>query len=118
MFSLAFLSAWDGVPHFGLEHDRPHQADSDALATAYAPLKCLEEIDELPLLTVRRLSDLFADEDSDLAWFFDGIRADRSSRQYKPETPIRTIVNSPWLLTIGTILLLPGMRRRLIPWLM
>ena len=38
--------------HFGLEHDRPHQADSDALATACA-LKCLEEIDELPLLTVR-----------------------------------------------------------------
>lgn len=55
--------------HFGLEHDRPHQADSDALATAQVLLKCLEEIDDLPLLTIQRLSDLFADEDSDLAWF-------------------------------------------------
>ncbi|MGG1876978.1 ATP-dependent DNA helicase DinG [Paenibacillus cisolokensis] len=63
--------------HFGLEHDRPHQADSDALATAQVLLKCLEEIDDLPLLTIQRLSDLFADEDSDLAWFFDGIRTER-----------------------------------------
>ncbi len=63
--------------HFGLEHDRPHQADSDALATANVLLKCLEEIDELPLLTIQRLSDLFAEEDSDLAWFFDGIRVER-----------------------------------------
>lgn len=63
--------------HFGLEHDRPHQADSDALATAYVLLKCLETLDDLPLLTIQRLSDLFADEDSDLGWFFDGLRAER-----------------------------------------
>ncbi|MBP1999579.1 ATP-dependent DNA helicase DinG [Paenibacillus shirakamiensis] len=56
---------------FGLQHDRPHQADSDALATALIFLKCLEEIDALPLLGLQRLSDLFAGEDSDLGWFFD-----------------------------------------------
>lgn len=61
--------------HFGLVHDRPHQADSDALATAYVMLKCLEELDQLPLITIQRLSELFADEDSDLGWFFDGLRA-------------------------------------------
>ncbi|SMF87296.1 ATP-dependent DNA helicase DinG [Paenibacillus uliginis N3/975] len=66
--------------YFGLEHDRPHQADSDALATAYALLKCLEELDQLPLLTIQRLSDLFAVEDSDLSWFFDGMRADKENQ--------------------------------------
>lgn len=65
--------------HFGLEHDRPHQADSDALATALVLLKCLEELDQLPLLTIQRLSDLFADEDSDLGWFFDGLRAEKEN---------------------------------------
>ncbi|NMO98010.1 ATP-dependent DNA helicase DinG [Paenibacillus lemnae] len=65
---------------FGLTHDRPHQADSDALATAHVLLKCLEELDHLPLITVQRLSDLFTDEDSDLRWFFDGLRAERENR--------------------------------------
>ena len=58
--------------HFGLQHDRPHQADSDALATAYVLLKCLDELNSLPLITLQRLAELFADEDSDLGWYFDG----------------------------------------------
>lgn len=62
---------------FNVEHDRPHQADSDALATALIFLKCLEEIQSLPLLTLQRLSDLFAGEDSDLGWFFDAVLQER-----------------------------------------
>ncbi|SME97031.1 ATP-dependent DNA helicase DinG [Paenibacillus barengoltzii] len=58
---------------FEVEHERPHQADSDALATALIFLKCLEECDRLPLLTLQRLADLFAGEDSDLGWFFDAM---------------------------------------------
>ncbi|MGZ7445405.1 ATP-dependent DNA helicase DinG [Paenibacillus sp. TH7-28] len=58
---------------FEIQHDRPHQADSDALATALIFLKCLEECERLPLLTLQRLADLFAGEDSDLGWFFDAM---------------------------------------------
>ncbi|GAF09101.1 DinG family ATP-dependent helicase YoaA [Paenibacillus pini JCM 16418] len=59
--------------HFGIIHDRPHHADSDALATAHVLLKCLDELSTLPLITLQRLSELFAAEDSDLGWFFDGL---------------------------------------------
>lgn len=62
---------------FNVEHDRPHQADSDALATALIFLKCLEELQSLPLLTLQRLSDLFAGEDTDLGWFFDAVLQER-----------------------------------------
>lgn len=62
---------------FNVEHDRPHQADSDALATALIFLKCLEEIQSLPLLALQRLTDLFAGEDSDLGWFFDAVLQER-----------------------------------------
>lgn len=58
---------------FEVQHDRPHQADSDALATALIFLKCLEECESLPLLAIQRLVDLFAGEDSDLGWFFDAL---------------------------------------------
>ncbi|MGG3453304.1 ATP-dependent DNA helicase DinG [Paenibacillus rhizolycopersici] len=62
---------------FEVEHDRPHQADSDALATALIFLKCLEECAQLPLLTLQRLADLFAGEDSDLGWFFDAMTQEK-----------------------------------------
>ncbi|ANS74827.1 ATP-dependent DNA helicase DinG [Paenibacillus yonginensis] len=65
---------------FGLSHDRPHQADSDAEATALIFLKCLDELAELPLITIQRLADLFAAEDSDLGWFFDALLTERESQ--------------------------------------
>lgn len=71
--------------HFGITHDRPHQADSDALATAIVLLKCLEELQSLPLLTIQRLNELFADEDSDLAWYFDGLLREREMETFQPE---------------------------------
>lgn len=72
--------------HFGIVHDRPHQADSDALATAHILLRCLEELDDLPLLTVQRLNELFAGSDSDLGWFFDGLAQVREQAAFQPET--------------------------------
>jgi ATP-dependent DNA helicase DinG len=63
--------------NFGIQHDRPHQADSDALATAHVLLKCLDELVSLPLVTIQRISEIFGDEDSDLAWFFDGLCRDK-----------------------------------------
>ncbi|WP_312150966.1 ATP-dependent DNA helicase DinG [Paenibacillus odorifer] len=71
--------------HFGVTHDRPHQADSDALATALVLLKCLEELYELPLLTIQRLCELFTEEDSDLGWYFDGLLREREAETLRPE---------------------------------
>ncbi|WP_068617195.1 ATP-dependent DNA helicase DinG [Paenibacillus tuaregi] len=78
-YQLGFVSG-----EFGVTHDRPHQADSDALATALIFLKCLEEIEELPLLSLQRLSDLFAGEDSDLGWFFDAALHEREKEAAAP----------------------------------
>lgn len=53
----------------GIVHDRPHQADSDARATADIFIRCLEAIDQLPLLTLQRVVDVFGDqEERDLKW--------------------------------------------------
>ncbi|KUP21214.1 ATP-dependent DNA helicase DinG [Paenibacillus sp. DMB5] len=71
--------------HFKLTHERPHQADSDALATALVLLKCLDELYILPLLTIQRLNELFAGEDSDLAWYFDGLLHEREMETFQPE---------------------------------
>lgn len=71
--------------HFGVTHDRPHQADSDALATALVLLKCLEELYDLPLLTIQRLCELFTEEDSDLGWYFDGLLREREAETLQPE---------------------------------
>ncbi|MGG0822859.1 ATP-dependent DNA helicase DinG [Paenibacillus turicensis] len=69
---------------FEVQHDRPHQADSDALATALIFIKCLEEINDLPLLTIQRLCDLFAD-DSDLGWFFEAVLTQREQESVQEE---------------------------------
>lgn len=54
---------------FGIAHDRPHQADSDALATADIFRRCMEAIDDLPLLTLQGIVDVFGDhEERDLKW--------------------------------------------------
>ncbi|WP_159883071.1 ATP-dependent DNA helicase DinG [Paenibacillus puerhi] len=53
---------------FGIEHERPHQADSDAEVTALIWLGCLERLQALPLLTLQRLDMLFKDSTSDLGW--------------------------------------------------
>lgn len=71
--------------HFGVTHERPHQADSDALATALLLVKCLDELSSLPLLTIQRLSELFTEEDSDLGWFFDGLLREREMETIQPE---------------------------------
>ncbi|WP_310550093.1 ATP-dependent DNA helicase DinG [Paenibacillus glufosinatiresistens] len=70
---------------FGLKHERPHQADSDALATALVFLRCLEELEDLPLLTMQRIADLFSSEDSDLGWYFDGLLQERERQTFQPE---------------------------------
>lgn len=62
---------------FNIPHERPHQADSDAEATAMIWLKCMDQWKGLPLLTIQRLCALFdtaAQDTADLAWFLQEIR--------------------------------------------
>lgn len=55
-------------------HERPHQADSDAEATALIWIKVLQRFDDLDLLTVQRLAYLFEVETTDFSWFLQEVR--------------------------------------------
>lgn len=61
----------------GIKHERPHQADSDAEATAILWLQCMERFQSLPLLTLQRLEMIFEDATNDFGWFI------QEMRQYK-----------------------------------
>jgi len=50
-----------------IEHDRPHQADSDAMATAQLFLHLMEVLHQLPLVTIQRLQMLVSSFRSDVA---------------------------------------------------
>ncbi|WP_020616638.1 ATP-dependent DNA helicase DinG [Paenibacillus daejeonensis] len=52
---------------FGIPHERQHQADSDAQATADLFAATVHKLRELPLLTLQRLSGLLTDH-QDLHW--------------------------------------------------
>ncbi|MDP5273840.1 ATP-dependent DNA helicase DinG [Chengkuizengella axinellae] len=58
----------------GIDHDRPHQADSDALATAHILLQCIDRFSNLPLLTVQRIAQIFEPITDDLAWFIHELK--------------------------------------------
>ncbi|MFC5448129.1 ATP-dependent DNA helicase DinG [Paenibacillus aestuarii] len=64
---------------FGIDHERPHQADSDAEVTALIWIICMERLLGLPLLTVQRLSHIFESSAGDLGWFLDEIRMFKES---------------------------------------
>lgn len=65
---------------FGLDHDRPHQADSDAEVTGLIWMRCLERFEELPLLTVQKLAQLFESDPGDLGWFFQEMRLNKEMK--------------------------------------
>lgn len=61
----------------GIAHERPHQADCDAEATAQIWLQCLTRLKNLPLLTIQRLShilDSSVTDVYDLGWFMNEMR--------------------------------------------
>ncbi|WP_102274781.1 ATP-dependent DNA helicase DinG [Cytobacillus massiliigabonensis] len=57
----------------GLNHERPHQADSDAYVTAELLLRLLERLEHLPLNTVKQLHKLSGGLKSDLDLLIDNI---------------------------------------------
>ena len=60
--------------YFGIAHERPHQADSDAEVTAEIWLVCMQRLLLLPIMTVQRLCQVMDDDTNDLGWFFHEIR--------------------------------------------
>lgn len=72
----------------GLEHDRPHQADSDALATAELFLLCLNKLRTLPLFTIQRLSGMFDPDRNDLGWLIAYIVAWRETQPFVHEEDV------------------------------
>lgn len=58
----------------GVPHERPHQADSDAEATAEIWLKCMQRFNELPLITIQRLAQIFIEDMTDFSLFLQWMR--------------------------------------------
>lgn len=72
----------------GIAHDRPHQADSDALATAELFTLCLNKLRGLPMFTLQRLSNMFDPDRSDLGWFIAHSLAWRETQPFVQETDL------------------------------
>lgn len=66
-----------------IEHDNPHQADSDALVTAKLFLKLMARLKTLPLVTLERLSALGAGLLRQTGDFFTAI-AEQMHAQSRP----------------------------------
>lgn len=69
----------------GIHHERPHRADGDALTTAEILLKCLEKLNDLPLLTIQRLEHLLSPihasaSFSDLVWLIEQKRIEKEQQ--------------------------------------
>jgi ATP-dependent DNA helicase DinG len=54
--------------NFNMDHEHPHQADSDALATAQLFLTLCEKLGELPIVTIQRMIPLTRSLHSDIAF--------------------------------------------------
>ncbi|XID94351.1 ATP-dependent DNA helicase DinG [Paenibacillaceae bacterium WGS1546] len=65
---------------FGISHDRPHQADSDAVATAELFIRCRDKLRQLPLFTLQRLRAMFDPDRHDLGWLIADALAWRETR--------------------------------------
>jgi ATP-dependent DNA helicase DinG len=83
---------------FDVGHNRPHQADSDAEATAHIWIRCMEKLFSLPLMTLQRLGFLFAHPDvssHDAAWFLEEVIA------WKEQQGDETLVRSHRQFALG-----------------
>ncbi|KIL48034.1 ATP-dependent DNA helicase DinG [Jeotgalibacillus campisalis] len=66
----------DLTSQFKLSHDRPHQADSDALATAHLLLQFIKKLHSLPLVSLEKLGLLSVYLKSNIAELFESIIED------------------------------------------
>lgn len=70
----------DLTDDFALTHDRPHQADSDAYATAELLLLFAEQAAALPMVTLEELERLSVHLKSNISRFFFGLIEDKRKR--------------------------------------
>ncbi len=59
--------------HFNFQHDRPHQADSDAEVTALLLHHLLTKLNALPYVTIKKLLEISANFTSDMIELLEGI---------------------------------------------
>ncbi|GEN34271.1 ATP-dependent helicase DinG [Aneurinibacillus danicus] len=73
-------------------HDRPHQADSDAEATAYILLHLLDKLENMPLVTIQHLQRLSRPFHSDVQTLLSDIEQ-RKIRQgaYEPDADLEVV---------------------------
>ncbi|WP_276351548.1 ATP-dependent DNA helicase DinG [Cohnella caldifontis] len=69
---------------FGIGHDRPHRADSDAMATAELFRIATDKLRSMPLLTLQRVGALFDPDLSDLGWYI-GLTLRERETQLLPD---------------------------------
>ncbi|MFD2445828.1 ATP-dependent DNA helicase DinG [Bacillus sp. CGMCC 1.16607] len=77
---------------FGFEHDRPHQADSDALVTAKILLHFLNKMNQIPFPTCTQLSELAGGLKSDIQLLFEEM-IEEKAREWKVLPHTLEIVN-------------------------
>lgn len=69
-----------------LTHERPHQADSDALVTAELLIHLLKKVNQLPLVTLEKLADFSMHLKSDIDMLFDDILTEK--RKHIEDLPL------------------------------
>jgi ATP-dependent DNA helicase DinG len=72
-----------------IRHERPHQADSDAEATARIWLNCLHKLESTPFITIQRLADLFSPAADDFSWFINEIRLQKEMAPPEENSGVR-----------------------------
>nr|WP_243685900.1 hypothetical protein [Lentilactobacillus rapi] len=82
--------------YFNIEHDHPHTADSDALATAKLLLILLRQIKELPSITLEQIVNVSPSLPQDtLKVFLDANEVNQKNSR-KRELPAYLKLSSGW----------------------
>lgn len=75
----------------GFDHNRPHQADSDAIVTAEWFITLYDKIASLPSITLHQLQKLSKKLKSDLFYLIDKISSERKSVKHDTEKEVEII---------------------------
>ncbi|WP_047152590.1 ATP-dependent DNA helicase DinG [Aneurinibacillus tyrosinisolvens] len=75
-----------------IDHDRPHQADSDAEATALLLLQLIQKLDSLPLVTIQHLQSMSRSFHSDIEALLSGMERRKIQKgTYEPDAGLEVV---------------------------